>query len=346
MSQFKRSMYLPMFNNPLKNPFQPVVQPHLYQNFLGNIGDWTFTRNSAAWGLGPTAALIESPIDTPAYYWAEGVLLEGLRTNYYPDSFNPITRILSTVWQNSLSYVLSMRGTGSIIVTDDPSGVARGTATEATPLKFMPTLNASLDIKFEIVGEVTEVNLEGPEDGSSIEFASSAIETITGTPVAREPTTLGNTWPFTNEISGRIRIRPEVYSTGGSVVPTTILMIGNYTSGIGDYDGLVLRLNDRSVTISVEGNTWGRTLTSQAQFYGKGELLDIRFRTNPGGTAIWVNAQDKVEITDSKNIQFLTLPTTLVIGDDLGSQSKSGFFTCQDVEIWNESKSDEFLANL
>jgi hypothetical protein len=258
----------------------------------------------------------------------KGTLLEGEAENIFRDSFNPATQTRTVT---AVEHTLTIKGTGSITLT----GTGTGVSTEASPLTFTPTAGGLI------------MTLSGTVEIAQLEigaFGTSFIETPSGSSATRNATSLTSTWDFpANGISGQIKVRPQFDSGDPKPSFPRILYLSNGTTDEADiyYDHL-----DGKIYIAKRvGGTFIQIPTTDVG-YSRDDELNIRFKYDSDGFHLWVNALAKVSQTSGIAPDDWT--NTLIdieIGNDLEGHPESEQIV-EFLKIWNEAKSDDFLAGL
>ncbi|ACJ01349.1 hypothetical protein [Rhodospirillum centenum] len=155
-----------------------VLRPACDWDLAGGLpAGISFLRGSAATCVDAAVRIVPIPANGPRFDHDPatgkplGLLIEGPRTNFLPDSFAPATR---TVSLPAGSYTLSVGSGGSLAVT----GAAAGTAAPGVPLTL--TLSAPGSLTVTVQGQPHWYQCE---DGP---FASSPIATPPGASARRE----------------------------------------------------------------------------------------------------------------------------------------------------------------
>jgi len=126
----------------------------------------TFTRSTVGTYVDIDGVVQEAAINTPRFEYEngqpKGILIEEARTNLFLNSDAPATQTITVV--NATVYTLSVKGTGSIVL----SGGGSGTATEGSDVTFT---SSSTSVTCTVSGDLDYAQLEA---GS---FATSFIVT-------------------------------------------------------------------------------------------------------------------------------------------------------------------------
>jgi len=133
----------------------------------------TFTRSTVGTYVDINGVVQEAAINTPRFEYEngqpKGILIEETRTNLFLNSDAPATQTITVV--NATVYTLSVKGSGSIVL----SGGGSGTATEGSDVTFT---SSSTSVTCTVSGDLDYAQLEA---GS---FATSFIVTA-GSSVTR-----------------------------------------------------------------------------------------------------------------------------------------------------------------
>lgn len=342
MTQFQKPLYHDMFNTATYSKGFPV-EMMLYQSFSGTIGDWTFARAGPQWGKDGAGEFVKSASEVPAYHVGSGVLLEGSRTNYFLNSLTPADQEIVIPYSN-VQAVATMWGTGSVNIYAMPADTLIDTITEGNHLFFSPDYGGgSTSTRFEIVGVVDKVNVEGKSNGEDSHFGSSFIETD-GTPKTRISTRLEKMWNFTNNISGKILFRPQFQGSSGGAYNQKIFSFGTPSENPST-DGLSLQLDAAGAKVSLirTVGTTSVTVSTLAFMTGSPNVLyDVRFRSDPEtGLSLWIS--DYLKVNKKDPTRFKRPMTMITLNEKIDNTGQPGYSVYESIQIWNESKSDAFL---
>lgn len=239
--------------------------------------------------------------------------------------------------------------TSSVDIEDLGNSVYRITATStcnltsATGRMIISPLNADISARLPAyAGDGTSgvsIAANQLELGS---FASSYTKTTTAA-ATRNATSLTRSWNFpSNGISGQIIFRPKYDSDEIGVV-----RVFSFNDGTGSnlldlhFDGSTEKFTLQRTVATVDA-----LLLSAVSTFVRDDSINLRFRADKDGLALWVDSDAVVKLaTADAKAAWTSLLTTITEATNFDGSANQNYMTIDDIEIWNESKSDIFLAN-